>query len=230
MPLTEAMACGVPCMAVNYSAMEDHVKMPGGIPIRVERMFYEGVMQTEQRRALPDNADFGRRLTWFLRLSDHERSRLSTDTRAYMEELVPTFGQAEKLPRFGWDRTAAIWANLMRTIPIHDPETTWNRPQAQINTANLNPPKPDMTHAEFVQWLIRDVLKEPGMTRGWMAQEWVKWLNTGFRIEQNGRVDVNRNSLVQMVLGMVQARNEWEQRRVASLSGTSGDNLICRVM
>jgi hypothetical protein len=230
MPVLESMACGIPAMVVNYSAMEDHAKMPGGIPIRVQRFFYEAVIETEQRRALPDNDDFGRKLTWFMRLSQQDRDRLAKSTRDYMVEATEVYGQEEKLPRSSWDRTAAIWTNLLRTMPIHDVSQTWEYPEPRILSPNMNPPKPDMTHVEFVHWLLRDVLRSPELVRGWTAREWTKWLNTGFRMEPQGKVDVNRQFMMRMVVDEIRDRNDWERRRVASLVSNNPDRFVFRVV
>ena len=53
MPQVEAAACGVPVMAVDYSAMSSVVKNLKGTPIPVERLFLE--TETHSYRALPNN-------------------------------------------------------------------------------------------------------------------------------------------------------------------------------
>ena len=125
MPLTEAQACGVPTMAVRYSAMEDHLDSPTAIPIEVERFFWEAIIETEQRRALPSNTDFVSKLDRFLKQSEAVRDEKARQTRAYIEEAVPTYGQDQPMRRRGWERTAAIWGQVIRETTIKDQQTTW---------------------------------------------------------------------------------------------------------
>lgn len=219
MPCTEAMACGVPVMAVNYSAMQDHVKMPGGIPINVGRFFYEPVIQTEQRRALPDNDHFGQQLTNFLRMKSQQREELCKLTREYIEEPADVWGQTEKLPRFGWDRTATIWANVIDSLEIHDPAETWLNPKPKTFVPNADPIRGDMTNAEFVRWAFANVLGRPDMARSYAANEWVKSLNCGMRAVGGKMAPVDRLVFVNECLEETKRRNDAELARVSRLGG-----------
>jgi glycosyltransferase involved in cell wall biosynthesis len=229
MPCTEAKSLGVPVMAVNYSAMEDHCNTPGGIPINVQRFFYEPVIETEQRRALPDNEHFGQQLTRFLRMKPEQRAELSRRTREYIVEPAEVWGQTEKLPRFSYDRTAAIWANLLRTCKIKDPAETWLAPSPSLYQPNLKVPRPDMNNTEFVRWAITSVLGRPELARSFWAGEWIKALNCGFRIETGQKVPVNHDTFVQYLLALVQERNSAELSRVASLRSSNLDQLPIEV-
>ena len=223
------MACGVPSMVVNYSAMEDHAKMPGGIPIRVERFFHEAVIETEQRRALPDNEHFCQELTKFLKMKSQQRDELSRRTREYIVEPAEVYGQTEKLPRFSYDRTAAIWTNVLRTCKIKDPATTWLAPAPSLHQPDFNLPRMDMNNTEFARWAITKVMGRPDLAHSYWAGEWIKALNCGFRIEGNQRTAVSRESMVQSLAGFVQERNEAETRRMASVRGSNPHQLAFEV-
>lgn len=230
MPITDSMACGVPIMAVDYSAMKDHINTPGGIPINVERYFYESVIQTEQRRALPDNKHLGQQLTKFFKMNPEKRAELARRTRAYIEEPTEVYGQSEKLPRFSWDRTAAIWANIFRETQVPDHSETWLRPEPFLVKPNLNQPRPDLNNVEFVRWAITSVMCQPKLARSELANEWIKALNCGFRIENNQQIPFDRNAMIQSCLNIAETRNRAELNRVARLQSVDPNAISFRVI
>jgi hypothetical protein len=225
MPCTEAMACGVPVAAVNYSAMQDHLKCPTSIPIEVERFFWEAIIETEQRRALPNNSDFVSKLDRFLKQTVDQRTEKARQTRQYVTELIDTYGQDTKMPRCGWERTAAIWKNFIDNIPIKDRKDTWLCPVSRIRRPNLKPPKLDMNNTEFVTWVIRDVWNRPSMARTHFAGEWIKSLNSGFRTHGDKRVPFDRNGLVEHFVQCVQRENSVEEKRLALLHRVKQDKV-----
>jgi len=218
MPLTEAQACGVPTMAVRYSAMEDHLQNPTSIPIEVERFFWEAIIETEQRRALPNNKDFVTKLDRFLKQKETARITKTKQTREYIEELVETYGQDAPMRRRGWERTAAIWGQVIRETKVKDPQTTWMCPESKIRNPNLMPPSDNMNNNEFVNWVIGKIWNRPDMLHTTFAYEWLKSLNSGFRTIGDRRVPFNRKEFVEHFINMVNNNNQSEQRRLASLN------------
>lgn len=230
MPLTEAQACGVPTMAVRYSAMEDHLQCPTSIPIEVERFFWEAIIETEQKRALPSNADFVSKLDRFLKQSDGTREEKSKQTRAYVEELVETYGSSVPMRRRGWERTAAIWGQVIRETEIKDQNKTWLCPTPRINRPNLVPPSNDMNNGEFVDWVISKVWGRPDMLHTHFSNEWLRSLNSGFRTVGDKRMQFNRNVFIEHFLEMIKQSNLVEEKRLASLSSESIDKVNLTVM
>jgi glycosyltransferase involved in cell wall biosynthesis len=220
MPCNDAMACGTPIAAVRYSAMEDHLVCPTSIPIEVGRYFYESITETEQRRALPNNDDFVQKLDKFVRFSAEKRKEMSKETVKYATELVDVYGQKEKLPRFSWDRTAAIWVNVLNQCEIKDPNLTWLNPIAQIETTEIT--KPDnfdkFDSVEFVNWVMVSIFHRPEMVNTAFSAEWVKHLNAGFRIVGSQKIATNRQSLVDHFLEILSHRNQSEEKRVAMIN------------
>lgn len=230
MPITEAQACGVPTMAVRYSAMEDHLQCPTSIPIEVERFFWEAIIETEQKRALPSNIDFVNKLDRFLKQSETVRNEKSRQTRAYIEELVDTYGQNSSMCRRGWDRTAAIWGQVIRETKIQDQQTTWLCPTSRVNHPNLIPPSNDMNNSEFVNWVIGKIWNRPDMLHTHFAGEWLKSLNSGSRTISNNRVPFNRKDFVEHFMTMVQQENIIEDKRLAALNRDIPDQINVTVM
>jgi len=225
MPLLDAQACGIPTMAVRYSAMEDHLRCPTSIPIEVGRFFYEGVTQTEQKRALPDNRDFVNKLHNFLKLSDEKRKELSIKTRQYIEELSPVYGQKEMLPRGGWERTAKIWENVIDEIKLKDISMTWTNPEPRLNNLNIPSIPNNLNNHEFVKWIIKNMWKRPDMTNTKFAEGWIRSLNTGFHMDGHNKVTFDRNSLVNYFINMMKHENMMEMKRINSLKEINKNSL-----
>lgn len=229
MPPFEAMCCGVPVMAVDYSAMHDYFDCPTSIPIRVQRFFWEAIIETEQKRALPDNMDFVNKLDKFLKQNEQQRTEKSKQTRAYAEELVDTYGSDQKMPRYSWNRTTAIWGQVIRETPIHDPESTWLCKSSRISKPNLVPPSNDMNNSEFVNWVIDKVWNRPDMLRTHFAREWLQNLNSGYRTSGDKRVSFSRQEFVNHFVGMVQVANAVEQNRLAMLNNQNPETMNVNV-
>lgn len=230
MPCVEAQACGVPVAAVDYSAMQDHLKCPGSIPIAVERFFWEAIIETEQRRALPSNIDFVGKLDKFLKQSESVRDEKSKQTRAYIEELVETYGQDTPMCRRGWGRTAAIWGQVIRETKVKNQETTWLCPTSKAHRPNLVPPSNDMNNSEFVNWVIGKVWNRPDMLRTHFAGEWLKSLNSGSKTAGDRRVPFDRKAFVDHFMEMVKQSNVVEEKRLASLKRETLDQVNVTVI
>lgn len=218
MPLTDAMACGTQCAAVRYSAMNDHIECPHSIPIEVGRYFYESVIETEQKRALPNNDDFVQKLDRFVKLSDATRQEMSKEIRAYAIEPTEVYGQEEKLPRFGWDRTAAIWRNVLNQTEIKDPSLTWFNPEPQLIKPNLTQPPDNLDNVQFINYIIENIWCKPEMVNSYFAMEWIRYLNQGFMIQGAQKINVDKQYIGNHFLNLVNQQNMAEQKRVTLLN------------
>jgi len=226
----DANACGTPVAAVRYSAMEDHIAVPGNIPIEVGRFFYESVIETEQKRALPNNDDFVQKLDNFVKMSEEKRKEISKKIRAYAIEPAEVYGQTEKLPRFSWSRTAAIWANVLRETEIKDPNLTWLNPTPQLIKPNLSEPPQNLDSVECVNYIIKEIWRKPEMVNSFFALEWVRYLNQGFRIVGSNKITVDRQYIGNHFLGLVNQQNMAEEHRVKLLNPNKNNGLNFEVM
>jgi hypothetical protein len=230
MPAWEAMACGVPVAAMEYSAMEDYFRCSENISIDIERFFWEAIIETEQKRALPNNNDFANKLDRFLRLTENARTEKSRKVRSYIEELVDTYGSDQKMPRYSWDRTAAIWAQVIRETKIKDPQTTWLCPTSREHHPNLIPPSNDMNNSEFVNWVIGKVWGRPDMLQTHFSGDWLKCLNSGLRAVGGNQVQFSRRQFVEHFMEMVKQRNIVEGKRLALLNKTTPNAVNVEMM
>ncbi len=218
MPALEAKACGVPVMAVDYSAMEDHANSPGGMPIRVERYFHECMIETEQKRALPDNDDCANQLMTLIKKGKNHLQAIGQKGRDYVMEVV---ADDYNLPRFSWDRTAAIWEKHFETCPVPDREKTWDFPEAKLIHSNGNIPD-GLDNTEFVKWCCINIYRRPDLVNTCEIHDLVKNLNCGFRQEGNGcphchresRIRIGRQEIINYFTNFVGQYNQAETRRV----------------
>lgn len=225
MPCVDAISCGVPVAAVDYSAMQDHLECPTSIPIRVERFFWEAIIETEQRRALPDNADFVNKLDKFVKQNESIREQNCDKTRQYAEELIETYGHNTKMPRYSWNRTASIWRNVINEINIKEQSKTWLCKESAIREPNLIPPNNNMNNNEFVNWVISEIYGHPELLNTCFSSEWLQNLNSGSRTIGDRRMPLDRQMLVQYFLQKVQEANMVEEKRLLNISDIHEDKI-----
>jgi glycosyltransferase involved in cell wall biosynthesis len=212
MPQVEAAACGVPVMAVDYSAMSSVVRNLKGTPIEVERLFRES--ETHAYRALPSNDDLAHKLGRFL--SKPESLRLKAGRDAYLA--------CRK--HYDWSRTAKVWEDLVDNMQLRDHSTTWNAPSRAVDP-NLNIPN-DIPLEDFVRWGVVNIWGEPTQVDSFVALRMIRDLNYGEAIDGFGGPYYSEDSAIiekpkfrafgkpQAINALVDlgsARNYWEQRR-----------------
>ena len=217
MPQVEAAACGVPVMAVDYSAMEDVVRKLKGMPIPVQRYYRES--QTHCYRALPDQNQFVELLINFLLQPESMRRRMGMAGRKAVEE------------HYTWERTAKIWEQHFDGVTTLPHSQTWLS-SPKIHTPNCEIPE-GLNHEAFVRWGMVHVAGRPDLVNSYAAARMIRDLNHEATSDVGmGGIYLNDASALGMKLafrpfGREQAmqelqkicnlRNHWERRRVAVL-------------
>lgn len=212
MPQVEAAACAVPVMAVDYSAMASVLKNLGGIPIDVERMFWDN--GTSSSRALPNNADFAAKLARFLNKPKPLRQKLGRDMWMNVQKY------------YTYDRAAKVWEDTLDKVEFRDHAETWNSPP-RIVEPNLNVP-PGMSNEQFIRWCVANVWGEPSMINHYSAIRLLRDLNWGETIRTGTDTNFNENGMlathsryqpfsyqqaVENFLRMGEKRNHFERLR-----------------
>ncbi len=171
LPIAEAKSCGVPAMAVDYSAMSEQVQVEGCQPIKVGRFFYEPVLETEQKRALPDNQDAIEKLYNFFLTSKEDRERFSKLARQ------------DVIDNYSFERSVKVFEKAIDSLEIEDHSKTWDNPVP--NLAPLNKQIPQFTsNADFVDWCIDNILGRPELKDTYWRNDTIKSLNTGWLFEK----------------------------------------------
>lgn len=215
MPQIEAASCGIPVFSVDYSAMSDVVRKLGGEPIKVQRMYHE--IQTNCQRALPDNNDLADKLVNFF----NQPSILRESKRLHYKNMARQ--------NFSWQLSGSVWYNTIIEV-CKNHQRMWDAP-GRIYPINNNLTK-EMDNAQFVQWLICDVLQEPERLGTYFHSKLLKDVNTGYIKLGHGGVYFNeflevfhgqdyqkfgREEAFKIVAALAENRNFWEQKRIESL-------------
>jgi hypothetical protein len=138
-----------------------------------------------------------------VKTSEEKRNEISKKIRAYAIEPVDVYGQEDKLPRFSWDRTAAIWRNVLNQTEVKDPSLTWFNPEPQLIKPNLTQPPDNLDNVQFVNYIIEHIWCKPEMINSYFAMEWIRYLNQGFMIQGSQKFNVDRQYVGNHFLNLV---------------------------
>lgn len=204
----EAAACGVPVMAVDYSAMADVVKKVEGWPISLHTVVQE--LETGCLRAIPDKASFCEQLQVVLSLPEPVRRARGAAARDGV------------IRHYNWDQSVLKMANVFAGM---EPALSWDseyRPHYPARTVPNG-----LSNADFVQWGFTAVAGRPDLRNSSAALRMVRELDWGVTLLGNnpyfsdecflGRskavTEVTRESLMKTFLNMAEERNNWEKYR-----------------
>ena len=205
-PIAEAKACSVPAMAVDYSAMSEQVAITGCQKIRVEKFFWETVLETEQARALPDNADFAKKVFRFF--------CAPKDTRIAWGEIA----RKDAVENYSFDRAAKIFERAIDSTEALDPQTTWFNPTPRYAPANKNIPGNFKNNAEFLNWCIINILGRPDLIDSYWKNELLCGLNTGaINNKIYGNIRCEPKWVIDMMMNRAMKQNAWENTRISHL-------------
>lgn len=201
--ICEAKSCGIPALAVDYSAMSEQVEIEGCAKIEVEKFFYESVIETEQIRALPSNSDAAKKMYKLLSVNEETYKRYSENCRE------------DVLKNYTYDRAAKIFEKALDSLPIIDHKETWDNPVANIPPMNYECLQQfnHLGNAEFLDLAICNILGKPELCKGYWRNSLLKSLNVGFNISRGGRDIMDRNNLVGLLMNMAQEIKFWEMKR-----------------
>jgi glycosyltransferase involved in cell wall biosynthesis len=200
MPIAEAKACGVPAMGLDYSATAEQVNAPGCSSIKVAKFFHEPVIETEQKRALPDVQDAVEKIYQFF--------TLSSDQRRYMGELA----RQDAVENHSFDRAAAIFEKAIDATDL--PELSWDSETPNVVPIPKSIPR-FSNNAEFLDWCIENFLGNPKLKTTHWRNELIKALNVGFNMNRGGREKFDHKAALELFTKMNKDNTFWEMQRVA---------------
>lgn len=212
MPQVEAAACGIPIMAVNYSAMESIVKNLKGMPIDVQTLFRE--CETHAYRAYPSESDFVNKLGRFLSKSEDQRMVVSKETYKLCRQ------------HYNWDKTTRVWESIFDSMDILPEEQTW-KAAPRLGSPDAVPPT-GLSNEEFVRWCIIHIWNRPEKVNTYIALRMIRDLNYGqapaggniFYDEESALNNISKNTpytrdmVVRTMYDLANHNNNWEQRRM----------------
>jgi glycosyltransferase involved in cell wall biosynthesis len=213
MSQAEAAACGVPVMAVDYSAMESNVRELKGTPIEVQRMFFES--DTHAYRAYFSCEDLAQKLYKFFSLPPAVRAKKGFDAHKACKQ------------NFDYDKSAKQWEKFFDTVDPLEMEEKWKLPP-RIHQPQMNLMERHSTSA-FLDWAIVNTLGDPSKLNSLYYLRLLTDLNQNLR--QHGRGGIfhsemsipgqmqavtpySREECLKELAHLCEYRNQWEKVRV----------------
>ncbi len=203
MPQVEAAACGVPVMAVDYSAMEDVVKNTGGIPLKVGRMYRD--VGTGAYRALPDNDACADQIMKFFKKPVAMRRVMGNKAR-----------KATEL-HYNWDKTAKIWEEYFDGVELKDLQGKWSSPARPHGKPPAMPAPESMSNPAYIDWLITKVMREPKYLNTRFAMKYLRQLNYGGRPSGREMLTVSRDTLYKDMSSWAESKSDCELARTGQV-------------
>lgn len=184
MPQVEAAACGVPLASVNYSAMADIIKKTNGIPLKVQKMFYE--WETNAFRAYPDNEYTADAIYKYMQRDENYKQTKSQQAMSAANKW------------FSWDRTANIWAEHFKSVILTGKQGRWDAPSTLSETDTTIPEfidNPNISNTQFVEWLCHFVAKDKELFFSHFGLTMIEQLNNGLTSTHKHGAPITRKQM-----------------------------------
>ena len=210
-PAIEAGACGVPVMAVDFSAMSSVVRSVNGYPIPVKVKALE--LETGCYRAIPDQDATVLYWKTFFEASEDERASLSAMTRRAYET------------NYSWDKVIDLWMKSIDACP----KANWSKPMRQINIPTQTPKFNN--NKEFVDWALRSYMPYSNIVNSYEANCLLRDMNfqcykpnpCGYFYAENSYSDrvhyqgFGQETLINAVKSKAEIFNFWEKARTGEV-------------
>lgn len=212
MPMAEAAACGIPIMAIDYSAMHDVVEKTKGFPLKVERMFIEH--GTGALRAYPDNEFCADTMARFISLSAASKKLYSDNSRKAAERY------------FDWNKTGDKLIEHFDSIELTGTQGQWRKTPPSFYEVPTSIPN-GMSNKGFINWLYNNVLDEPSQVNSVEALGLLRDLNLGYAIEDGRARNVSRQDMFELFYNIAQNKQLCEKIRGGVVKAPMTDYIQC---
>jgi len=171
MPQLEAAYCGVPVMSVYYSAMESVIKNIDAVPLVPLHLSME--CETGCYRAVPNNEGLAELLLHYI---DGHGSKKVREIGLEMA--------ARAREHYDWDKTAQVWIDHFKSIPLKDVSETW-RSAPQIKLPAEQMPDNIRDTRDRVDYLFNNVLHKPEWIGNYLWSKTIKDCTFGYRVQNS---------------------------------------------
>jgi glycosyltransferase involved in cell wall biosynthesis len=192
-PSLEAAACGIPGLAIDYSAMGDIIRKVAGFPVKVKTLYRE--LDSHTNRAIPDNDDCVRIIKEIITLPESLRLRLGAKS-------------FEKSKLFSWKKTGKTWETIIDSLPDQNKWIKTKREYCEITELHSN-----ATNTEFLNFCINNIIKRPDLMYSNLYNDAIKILNHGHYHE----TEVNRKTLLNKFHNLRLIHQAFEEKRNESI-------------
>jgi hypothetical protein len=160
-------------------------------------------------RAIPDNEELVRHLRiWTDPINDLKKRGLEMRDRARNH--------------YSWDKTAQVWIDHFKTIPLKDHSETWDSP-ISIKPPATTIPNDIVDLKEQINYIFSNVLHKPEWIGGYFWSKVIKDITFGYRVHNSEddyyfheshvpQVDkYQKFNMVMAVQELTNLRNEWNK-------------------
>lgn len=208
-PILEAASCGVPVMALDFTALTDVVRKLNGVPIKTNGVWLE--VETQAYKGYPDNNHLADEMVKFAQLSANERKRKGDMARL------------GAIKNYDYQKTVQTFMDYFDTVEKNP--NRWNKPP------RLHEPNTNLTgvrQEEFVNWAIINILGMPEKLGTHFAARLNREFSVGFRETSGSNIHcsddsvfggrsnvqaVNPEGMINELVSIRQNWNRWERIR-----------------
>lgn len=198
-PQTEAGACGLPIVTVNYSAMCDIVSKLSAIPIEPAVYFKE--LETKAIRVYPDNSQLCDTIKYLAQMPEKDRRSLGQQTRELTER------------HYNWDDIAKTWEAHLDQIALKH-RSRWDAPPTYLmpmNNTKQHPPVQE--NANAIASACQNNLKEPDRANSMAMLELLQQIDYGFSMHGTNISRHTYQDVIDFVNTYIDNTNQSEQVR-----------------
>ena len=171
MPQLESAFCGTPVAAINYSAMESVIANIKGM--RLEPLGFVKECETGCLRAVPSYETFKELLNDCVRMGNEILFKIGSSICSHARS------------HYNWDKTAQIWIDHFRSIPIKPDAETWlspikiSQPEPLENCLRLE------NLRDQVNFIFENVLFKPEWIGSFIWSKVMKDCTFGYRVKNS---------------------------------------------
>lgn len=201
-PQTEAGACGLPIVTVNYSAMCDIVNKLEAIPIQPASYFKE--LETKAIRVYPDNNQLAQEIINIANMSYDYRNKLGVKTRQLTEN------------HYNWDDIAKKWEKHLDYLDASY-RSNWDSPPAFLKSIQNHPNIEQVNTIDHLKQICSDNLRDSDLSSSMNMLELLKQADYGFAMHGMHIEKQNFNSVIEYSNTLISNWNQSEKARADNI-------------
>ncbi len=210
-PQTEAGACGLPIITVNYSAMCDIVNKLEAIAIKPASYFKE--LETKAIRVYPDNDQLSEEIITIAKMTNKERRSIGYKTRQLTEKY------------YDWDDVAKKWEKHLDHLD-QTYRSDWSiapkfLPEVDNDGQQVEPSK----HIDNMKHICNDNLQDSTFIASMNGLGLLQQTDYGFSMQGN---NINRHKYSDIVSFTNVMINNWNQSEQARYSNIAFEDDFIR--
>jgi glycosyltransferase involved in cell wall biosynthesis len=197
-PQTEAGACGVPIMTVNYSAMCDIVEKLEAVAIQPSSYFKE--LETKAIRVYPDNNQLCEEIIKLAKMSPDERKSIGHKTRRLTEK------------HYNWNDIANKWEHYLDHLD-DTYRSDWSVPPKFLSLTDTSSPVGNSQHIDYIKNICNNNLQDQSFMGSMNMLSLLQQADYGFSMQGTNISKHTYEDISNFVNVMIDNWNQSEQAR-----------------